>query len=152
MYFQCYALWWKSFHLPVQKRRGKCWRVSNFALLLVIFKWHHSSERVKGSNSSCPPLRLGVAGSVLVWNIFDPIQPTLRGHSMLLCTNNVRWWELLFFLPPNKCLLSPAFRLGFSCWVLLLMVVVVVVVVGDQMCQTFSGQLQFETKLFCFVR
>ena len=56
-----------------------------------------------------------------------------------------------FFFPPNKCLLSTAFKLGFSCWVLLLRVVVVVVVVGDQMCQTFSGRLQFEARLFCSV-
>ena len=28
--FQCYALWWKSFHMPVQKRWQKGLNVSNF--------------------------------------------------------------------------------------------------------------------------
>ena len=31
--FQCYAFWWKSFHMPVHKRRQKSLRLSNFALL-----------------------------------------------------------------------------------------------------------------------
>ena len=31
----------------VQKIRQKQFRVSNFALFLVIFKWHHGSEGVK---------------------------------------------------------------------------------------------------------
>ena len=44
--FQCYAFWWKSFHMPVRKRRRKDWRVSNFALIWVVFKWHHGSEGV----------------------------------------------------------------------------------------------------------
>ena len=57
IYFQCYAFWWKSFHMPVQKRkkkkrRKKGLRVSNFALLLVVYKWHAGSERVKGLQSS----------------------------------------------------------------------------------------------------
>ena len=48
IYFQCCAFRWKSFHVPVQKRRRqKQLRVSNVALLLVIFKWHHGSEGVK---------------------------------------------------------------------------------------------------------
>ena len=37
----------KSFHIPEQKRRQKGFRVSKFALLLVGFKRHHSSEGVK---------------------------------------------------------------------------------------------------------
>ena len=28
------------------KRKQKSWRVSNFALLIVVFKWHHGSEGV----------------------------------------------------------------------------------------------------------
>ena len=44
--FKCYAFWWKSFCMPVWKRRQKDWRVSNFALLWVVFKWHHGSEGV----------------------------------------------------------------------------------------------------------
>ena len=36
----------KFFHMPVQKRRQKGFRVSKFALLLVGFKRHHSSEGV----------------------------------------------------------------------------------------------------------
>ena len=37
IYFQCYAFWWKFFHMPVRKRRQKGVRISNFALLLVVF-------------------------------------------------------------------------------------------------------------------
>ena len=29
-----------------KRRRKKGWRVSNFALLLVVFKWHHGSEGI----------------------------------------------------------------------------------------------------------
>ena len=42
IFFQCYALWWKSFHTPVPKRRQKGSRVSNVTLVWVIFKWHGS--------------------------------------------------------------------------------------------------------------
>ena len=45
VYFQCYAFWC-AFHTPVWKRRQKGWRVSDFALLLVAFKWHPGSEGV----------------------------------------------------------------------------------------------------------
>ena len=45
-YFQCYVFQSKSFHVTVRKRRQKQFRVSNFALLLVVFKWHHGSEGV----------------------------------------------------------------------------------------------------------
>ena len=48
IWFQCYALWWKSFHMPVRKRRQKQLRVLNFALLLVVLKWRHGSEVVNG--------------------------------------------------------------------------------------------------------
>ena len=44
MCFQYGIFWWKSFHVLVQKRKGM--RVSNFGLLLVLFKWHHGSERL----------------------------------------------------------------------------------------------------------
>ena len=37
------------------KRRQKGSRVSNFALLLVIFKWHHGSEGVKKTTPPPPP-------------------------------------------------------------------------------------------------
>ena len=47
IYFQFNAFWWKSFYMPVQKRRPKGLRVSNFALLWVVFKWPHGSEGVK---------------------------------------------------------------------------------------------------------
>ena len=46
VYFQFYAFWWRSFHMPVWKRRQKGLRVSNFALSWVVFKWHHGSEGV----------------------------------------------------------------------------------------------------------
>ena len=41
-----FTFWWKSFHNAVRKRKQKGLRVSNFTLLLAIFKWH-GSERVK---------------------------------------------------------------------------------------------------------
>ena len=43
VYFQCCAFWWKSFHVPVQKKKAKRVRVSNLVLFLVVFKWHHGS-------------------------------------------------------------------------------------------------------------
>ena len=46
-YFECCAFLWKSFHMPVWKRKRKGLRVSNFALLLVVFKRHPGSEAVK---------------------------------------------------------------------------------------------------------
>ena len=46
IYFQCYVFRWKSFHMPVWKRREKPLGVSNFVLLIVVFKWRHGSEGV----------------------------------------------------------------------------------------------------------
>ena len=43
-YFQCYTFLWKSFHMPVRKKKGL--KVSHVALLLVVFKWLHGSEEV----------------------------------------------------------------------------------------------------------
>ena len=40
------VFWRKSFHVPVWKRRQKGLRVSNFALSMAVFKWHHGSEGV----------------------------------------------------------------------------------------------------------
>ena len=37
----------KYFHRPVRKRRQKGFKVSNFALLWVVFNWHHGGEGVK---------------------------------------------------------------------------------------------------------
>ena len=39
---QC-GFWWISFHMLMWKTQ----RISKFLLLLVVFKWHHGSERVK---------------------------------------------------------------------------------------------------------
>ena len=47
--YQCYAFWWKSFYMPVRKSRLKLrlkLRVSNLALLWVVFKCYHGSEGV----------------------------------------------------------------------------------------------------------
>ena len=46
IYFYRLALRWQIVHMPVRKRRQKCLKVANFALLLVVFKWHHDSEGV----------------------------------------------------------------------------------------------------------
>ena len=59
IYFQCYALWWKSFHTPVRKRRQKGLKVLNFAHFLVVFEWHHGSEGVKITTP--PPLTTATA-------------------------------------------------------------------------------------------
>ena len=40
------AFWWRAFYMPVWKSRQKGLSVSNIALLLVVFKWHHGSEGV----------------------------------------------------------------------------------------------------------
>ena len=43
---QCYAFWWRKKNhiiIPVRKRKQKSWRVSNFALLFVVLKWHHGT-------------------------------------------------------------------------------------------------------------
>ena len=45
--------WWKSFYILVWKRKQKGWRVSNLALLLVVFKLHHGSEGVNKLNLRC---------------------------------------------------------------------------------------------------
>ena len=52
IYFQCCALRWMSFHMPVQKWRQKSFKVLNFAVLLVGFKRHHGSEWVNTLISS----------------------------------------------------------------------------------------------------
>ena len=54
IYFQCHAFWWKSFRMPVRKRRQKELKVSDFALWLVVFKWHHGSEGVNLSKTMWP--------------------------------------------------------------------------------------------------
>ena len=44
------GIFMKSFYMPVQKKKKKSkqngLRVSNFALSMVLFKWHHDSEGV----------------------------------------------------------------------------------------------------------
>ena len=50
--FQCFAYSRLSFHMPVQKRKQKGrLRVWNFTLLLVVFKRHNGSEKVKPDNN-----------------------------------------------------------------------------------------------------
>ena len=49
IYLQCYAFWRNSLQIPMpkkKKKKKKGWRVWDFTLLLVVFKWHHGSERV----------------------------------------------------------------------------------------------------------
>ena len=47
----CTSLW-KSFPMPVSKGKQRGLRVSNLALLLVVFKWHHGSEGVKSAETN----------------------------------------------------------------------------------------------------
>ena len=67
--FHWYAFLWKSFHVPLRKRRQKGLKVSDFALLLVVFKWH-SSEGVKRELffASRGPLNVEVIPYVLYKN------------------------------------------------------------------------------------
>ena len=51
IYFQCLVFSWLSFHMLVQKKKKKKdLGVWNFALLLVVFKWHHGSEGVNSDS------------------------------------------------------------------------------------------------------
>ena len=53
---QCCALKkQKNFHMQVRKRKHKGLRVSGFALLVVVFKWHHGSEGVKPTAIASDP-------------------------------------------------------------------------------------------------
>ena len=45
--FECWAFWLNLFHMPIQKIKQICLRVSNFTLLSIVLRWHHGSERVK---------------------------------------------------------------------------------------------------------
>ena len=90
IYFQCSALWSKSFHMPVRKRKPKGLKVSNLALLWVVFKWHHGSERVnswfKKKKSVASPLhsssgtrqRPRTSGRGL--DLSDPVSVTAGGR------------------------------------------------------------------------
>ena len=56
IYFQCYAFWWKSFYLLMPKKqktkkqkKTNVMKISKFALLWVVFKWHHGCEGVKAT-------------------------------------------------------------------------------------------------------
>jgi len=81
VYFQCCAFRWKSFHMPVRKRRQKSLRASNFTLLWVVFKWHHRSEGTKSTLFftvlfcvACFELTLGIGSLQVTW-CFMPSQP-----------------------------------------------------------------------------
>ena len=45
---------WKSFHMTVRKIRQKQFQVSNFVLLLLVFKLHHGSEGVTNTHHCRP--------------------------------------------------------------------------------------------------
>ena len=81
--------------MPVRKRRQKGLKVSNFALLLVVFNWHHGSEGVNPplvSNSSPSTLnsaacntanfsRMCQAKAILAWAFIC----NERANFILLC-------------------------------------------------------------------
>ena len=56
IYFECYAFWWKSFHMPVRSRKQKGLMVSNCTLLMFVFKWHPRSEGVNETLKWLTPL------------------------------------------------------------------------------------------------
>ena len=64
--FQCCAFWCKSFHMLIRKRNQKCIRISNFTLLLVVFKCHPGSKRVYNNNRSFMALYLFMAPYLFV--------------------------------------------------------------------------------------
>ena len=59
-----YTFWWKSLHMPVRKRKRKSWKVSNFALLLAIFKRHHGRDGVNRVRSASDNIRTVQACSI----------------------------------------------------------------------------------------
>ena len=87
IYFQCYSFWWKSFDMPVQnkqKQTKKCLRVSNLALLLVVFKWHHGSEGVNHESVGRPTPRWHVIQSyVQFWWPWATVEITGKGFCLV---------------------------------------------------------------------
>ena len=55
IYIQCYAFWWKSFHMPAQKRKQKA-KNKNFKFRILIGHFQATSWQWKGwiyNNSTC---------------------------------------------------------------------------------------------------
>ena len=71
IYCQCYAFWWKSFHMPVQNRRQKGFK---FCTFICFFKCYHSSEGVNYASFSPLP-----AGTCWIFNG----NITFSGYSIL---------------------------------------------------------------------
>ena len=98
--FQCYEFWWKYFHVPVRKRRQKGLRVSNFAHLCVVFKWHRGSEGVNNTrtprNETTVSL-LSVLSCRSKANIFTAVK-TIQYNFIAKCqyngTRNVLWCQV----------------------------------------------------------
>ena len=92
--------------MPVQKRRQNGCRVSNFALLLAIFKWHHGSERVKQAFPDkffllSVQLFMCLLGCLLVY----------LSSSVQLC---VLAWHFCFFVCPTACVRAWLFFVSLS--------------------------------------
>ena len=101
--FQCCAFWWKSFHVPVRKRRPKGLRVSNFTLLWVVFKWQHGSEGVnvslivEGKVTGYVHKRQLLRRKVSQWSRFGPGQACLSAESEKSSPNGSVCPETLLF-------------------------------------------------------
>ena len=108
IYLQCYAFRWRSFHMPVWKGRRKVLWVSNFALLWVVFKWHHGSEGVNmyGRKTICHLIQT----NVLLFQL-NHINVVFEHSSYLLVFSGNRFRVHCTFLQLNTVLmyLSPVF-------------------------------------------
>ena len=106
--FQCYAFWWKSFHMPVRKRRRKGLWVSNFALLWVVFKWHHGNDGV--NMYGCKTVCHLILTNVLLFQL-NHINVRFEHSSYLLVSSGNRFRVHCTFLQLNTVLiyLSPVF-------------------------------------------
>ena len=85
IHFQSYAFWWRSFHMPVWKRTHKGLRVSNVALLWVVFKWRHGSKGVKDQIApTCNYMLQHLAAAC--WKSQTQAAKQLLGHTKILHT------------------------------------------------------------------
>ena len=84
IHFQCCAFWWRSFHMPVWKRTHKGLRVSNVALLWVVFKWHHGSKGVK--DQIAPTCNYMLQHLAACWKSQTQAAKQLLGHTKILHT------------------------------------------------------------------
>ena len=95
IYVQCHVFWSNSFHMPVQKRKEKGLRVSDFALSLVVFKWRHGSEGVTLSSRTLAAKqhqtrwKARKRTTTVVWNMKQKVTHCIGSSAILwVCRSN----------------------------------------------------------------